>query len=55
MKIKDSSLTYKYYDNYNVIDDLLKLLFAFEFAGNNTHNIEIILIIEKLREAHIKK
>lgn len=55
MQLNNHNIDYTYWDDPNELVDRLRLLFASKHAGNNSHNNEIILIIEELREAGIIK
>lgn len=48
-----SQVDYRWWDNPNELVDRLKLLNASTSAGNNSHQNEIIAILEELREARI--
>lgn len=48
-------IEYKHFDDYNEIIDRLRLLIGSQNVGNNSHNNEIISIIEELKEANIIK
>lgn len=50
---KFKAFDYKYWDDPNELVERLKLLVASQEAGHNSHNNEIISIIEELREANI--
>lgn len=55
MQLDNHKIEYTYWDDPNELVDRLRLLMASNHAGNNSHNNEIILIIEELREAGIIK
>lgn len=53
MRIPKTNIDYLYWDDPNELVDRLRILIASQQAGNNSHNNEIISIIEELREAEI--
>lgn len=55
MTLNRHPVDYRYFDDYNEILERLKLLLTSESTENNAHNIEIVSLIEELREAHIIK
>ena len=48
-----NQLDYVYWDDPNELVDRLRLLLAFQAAGNPSHTNEMISITEELREAEI--
>ena len=48
-----SNYDYVYWNDVNELVDRLKLLVAEKSAGNNSHDNEIMSIIEELREERI--
>lgn len=53
MQLSDRDIDYIYWNDPNELVDRLRLLIASQQAGNNSHNNEIVSIIEELREANI--
>lgn len=53
MKKYTPNTDFKYWDDPNELVDRLRLLIGSQNAGNNSHNNEIIAIIEELQEANI--
>lgn len=53
MKKYTPNTDFKYWDDPNELIDRLRLLIGSQNAGNNSHNNEIIAIIEELQEANI--
>lgn len=51
--IDETKINYKYWDNPNELVERLQLLIASRSVGNNSHNNEIVSIIEELRESNI--
>lgn len=48
-----SPIEYVYFDNVNELVERLKLLVASQEAGNNSHQNEIVAIVNELKEANI--
>jgi len=48
--LNDNKIDYVYWDNPNELVDRLRLLEASRQAGHNTHDNEILSLIEELRE-----
>ncbi len=53
MHLPKQNIDYIYWDDPNEIVDRLRLLMASTQAGNNSHNNEIMSIVDELREANI--
>lgn len=53
MELSNKKMDYIYWDDPNELVDRLRLLIASQQAGNNSHNNEIVSIIEELKEANI--
>lgn len=53
MELSNKNMDYIYWDDPNELVDRLRLLIASQQAGNNSHNNEIVSIIEELKEANI--
>lgn len=53
MNIPKENIDYVYWNDPNEIVDRLRLLMSSTQAGHNSHNNEILSIIEELREANI--
>ncbi|EZA53516.1 hypothetical protein X777_07026 [Ooceraea biroi] len=51
MTLNDNAIDYVHWDNPNELVDRLRLLNASRQAGNNSHDNEMLSIIEELREA----
>ena len=52
-QVNDNKIDYIYYHNANMLVDRLRLLYASQQAGNNSHVNEIASIIEELRELEV--
>lgn len=55
MKLTDSRIDYRHWDDPNELVDRLRLLFTSKQAGNTGHDNEILSILEELKEAGIIK
>lgn len=53
MEYNTKHIEYKYWDDPNELVDRLRLLIASKSSGNNSHNNEIISIIEELKERRL--
>lgn len=53
MNLPKENIDYIFWDDPNEIVDRLRLLISSQSAGNNSHNNEIVSIIEEMREANI--
>ncbi|XP_066600745.1 uncharacterized protein [Prorops nasuta] len=51
---RNNNIDYVHWDDPNELIDRLRLLFASQTAGNNSHQNEIISIIEEIKEAGFK-
>jgi hypothetical protein len=55
LDLSNNKIDYVYFDDPNEIINRMRLLIASQMAGNNSHNNELIAIIDELREAKIIK
>lgn len=53
MNFRNTPIEYVHWDDVNELVDRLRLLLASQTAGNNSHNNEIVSIIEELKEANV--